>query len=160
MSIIKHLKTLFPIPQQWSEDGKQFAIRTEEAYRDYQITKEDVKARLDADEKSLGERVVGKRQYKAVTGRSSAQSHQIDFASGAYFIILQVPGVSRTWVGIVYVASTASGGTVTIEQINAGTGITVTPDPYKITVTFTYSSDTNLNMLSIPLRGTTNPTFH
>lgn len=108
---------------------------------------------------AIGERVVGKRQQKAFTGSSSQQSVRVDVPNGAYFVILQIPGINRSWVGLIYVAGD---GTTTASQINtAQTGITVRINgANRFYIDFTYSSDSNIHMVSIPLRNSTNPTFH
>lgn len=104
-------------------------------------------------------RVVGQRQYIAITGSDSQQSVRIDVDGGAYFVILQLPGINRTWVGLIYVNGS---GTVTFSQINtAQTGITVTTSgTYRFYANFTYTSDTNFHMVAIPLRNNTVPVFH
>lgn len=104
-------------------------------------------------------RVVGQRLYIPVTGKETQQSVRIDVEGGAYFVILQLPGVNRTWVGIIYVNGS---GTVTFAQINtAQTGITVTTSgTYRFYANFTYTSDTNIHMVAIPLRNNTVPVFH
>lgn len=108
---------------------------------------------------AIGERVVGKRQVQAFTGSSSQQSVRVDVPSGAYFIILQIPGINRSWVGLVYVAGD---GTTTASQINtAQTGITVRINgANRFYIDFTYGSDSNIHMVAIPLRNSSNPTFH
>lgn len=76
--------------------------------------------------------------------------------NGSFFMIVSMPGVNLTWVGIVYCAST---GTVTIQQINQSTGITAAAAQNKVTFSFTYGSDTTLYLTYIPFRGDANVTF-
>ena len=93
---------------------------------------------------------------KSITGGTN--TCRIDFSGGVYtFMILSMPGASRTWVGTICVSGD---GTVYIQQINSYTGITVTAGTNYITVTFDYSSDANLHMVSIPFRGSGVPEFH
>lgn len=100
-------------------------------------------------------RVVGKRQQKSIS--ASTTSCQIDLPAGEWFMILSLPSLSRTWVGIVYCGSNNA---VDVEQINTQTGITLTTGTSMITATFSVTADTNLFMLTIPLRNERIPTFH
>lgn len=154
MSIIRHLKTLFPIPQQWSEDGKQFAIRTEEAYRDYQITKENVKTSLDSLDEAVAQRAYGRRITKSIA--ANANSCVINLPAGLFLLSLSLPGLSKTWFGLVYVTNA---GVVTVDKLCNQTGISVTTGTNEITATFTQNSATTLHMVAIPLRSSTFPSF-
>ena len=108
---------------------------------------------------ALNERVFGKRQRKAFTGSSSQQSIQIDLQSGSWLLSLQITGLGRTWLGIVY---TGSDGSTSVMQLNTeSTGITVTTGTNKLIANFTYTNDSYLNMVDILLRnGNVHPTFH
>ena len=107
---------------------------------------------------ALDERIVGSRKRIAFTGSSSQQSIQIDLVSGSWILSLQITGLGRTWVGIVYVGSD---GTTSVEQLNTATGITVTTGTNKLYAKFTYTNDSYLNMVDILLRnGNAHPTFH
>ena len=123
------------------------------------FTIRNVMTDLSTLQDAIGERVVGKRQVQSFTGSSSQQSVRVDVPNGAYFIILQIPGINRTWVGLIYVSSD---GTTTASQINtAQTGITVRINgANRFYIDFTYSSDSNIHMVSIPLRNSATPTFH
>ena len=157
MSIIRHLKTLFPIPQQWSEDGKQFAIRTEEAYRDYQITKENVKASLESLDEAVDERIVGGRISKAITGSASPQTVRLDLPVGYWYMIISLPGLNRVWVGVVICTTNNN---VSVQQINDTTGITITTAESRLNIGFSYSSDSSIQVTAIPFRNNAMPKFH
>jgi len=51
--IIKHLKSLLPLPRKWSEEEKAFGLRVDNAYRETQIFMRD------ASEKMTGYKVFG-----------------------------------------------------------------------------------------------------
>ena len=102
------------------------------------------------------ERVVGKRQTKEIAG--GANSCRIDFNNGEIvFMILSMPGPTRTWVGTAY---TGSNGDVTVEQLNSNTAISVTGYNKYVEVTFNYSSTGYMHMTAIPFRGSGVPVFH
>ena len=106
---------------------------------------------------TITERVVGKRQTKSITGSSSAQSIRIDLANGGFLIILSITGLSKIWFGLVYCGSD---GSTSVQQMNTSTGITVTTGSSSIYANFTHTSDSTMNMVAIPLRSNTAPTFH
>lgn len=106
---------------------------------------------------SIGERTVGKRQSKSITGSSSAQSIRIDLTNGGFFIILAITGLNKIWAGLVY---TGSDGSTNAQQMNTSTGITVTTGSYCIYANFTHTSNSSMHMVAIPLRSNTIPTFH
>ena len=104
---------------------------------------------------AISDRVVGKRQYKSIA--ASTNICRIDLPAGYWLLVLSIPTINRVWVGLVVCDSE---GGVTFEQINSSTGLTVTAGTSLITVTFSASYDTNLNMVDIPLRGDDHPSFH
>lgn len=48
MGIIKHLKSVLPLPRKWTDDEKAFALRLEDAYRDLQVQRMNDLAELKA----------------------------------------------------------------------------------------------------------------
>lgn len=152
MSVFRHLKSLFPIPDHWSEDGRKFALRLEEAYRSIQIENESTKAEINT---AIGNRAYGKRMTKAIA--ANANSCRIDFPGGMWLLSLSLPSLSKTWFGIVYVTSA---GVVSVDKMCNQTGISIATGENCITATFTQTSDTTLHMVAIPLRSNTFPEFH
>lgn len=49
MGIIKHLKSLLPVPRKWTDDEKAFALRVEDAYREAQLFQRDVQKFEETD---------------------------------------------------------------------------------------------------------------
>ena len=130
---------------------KQPAINENVSLEDYNMNLE-----LIDDQFQYGF-VVGKRQGKEITGSQSAQTVRINLPVGYWFMILSVPTVNKTWVGIVICASN---GNVDIEQINSGTGLTITPGTNRIDVSFIVPNDTTLQMTDIPFRSNNHPSFN
>ena len=110
---------------------------------------------IDTLQSDVANRPYGRRITKSIPGNTN--TCRIDFPAGEFLININVPGLSRTWFGLVYVATT---GSVSIEKLTGQTGITVTAGTSYITATFTYTTDTTLHLWAMPLRSNTFPSFH
>lgn len=104
---------------------------------------------------AITDRPYGKRTTKEILANTN--TCRIDIPGGLFLISLSLPGISRSWLGLVYATSA---GTVSVEQINSSAGITVTGSTGYMTATFTYTSDTYLHMVAFPLRSNTFPEFY
>lgn len=94
--------------------------------------------------------VLCRKTSKEVIGGTNACSLSIP-TNGCFFVIVSIPGVNMTWVGLVYCSSN---GTVTYQQINSSTGISVSGvATNRINFSFTYASTTTLYITYIPFRG-------
>lgn len=146
------------VPDGWSGQSRAFVIQLERLL-------DDVYAKLgkaQTAEKQLSEtleeiardRIVGKRTSAIIPGGTNEVT--IHFPNGSIcHVILSLPGINRTWVGLVYCSST---GVITIEQINSSTGLTVTSEENNyIIVSFSYSTDASFNMVATPYRNDIEP---
>lgn len=146
MGVFRNLQSIFPLPRSWKDDEKQFGIRLDSAYKKIQTQLFDL-----SDNK-----VVGKRIQKSVA--ASDGSVRIDVPNGCCcFAILSLPTINRVWVGIWYVTGN---GTVTVQQINSSSGLTLTTGTNRINVAFSYSSASIVQLLYIIYRGNVEPKFH
>ena len=49
MGIIKHLKSLLPVPRKWTDEEKAFALRLEDAYREFQLFQRTTQTFINTD---------------------------------------------------------------------------------------------------------------